>query len=972
MIQAVYPWCMLVSRRGIAERLVGRHDVLAELHDLLTHAQRADYVPVAMVTGEAGIGKTRLLRELIHELDPDVAVVAGQAREGDAQRPFALLRDAVEEHLDPAGQIPAELERWQHPLGHLLEPLVVLRDHPQDGHEHHQEELARAGVALLRYLAGSVLGLVVFEDLHWADAESLEVFARLASADAPLLLAGSFRPEDFDRRHPLGGLLTQLERQGEVSHLAIEGFSRQELAQFLEEACGQTVGAATLERLHRRTQGNPFFLEELLAAHMPPGRVSGAAASLDVGSLETVPLPWSTNEAILRRLERFDEHVRRMLQSAAVLGDRFDVHLLAGVLGENDSELLRTLAQLVRDGLLVEHSATTFGFRHALTREVTAGELLASERREIHVRALDLLAGDDSASTAELADHALAAGRNAEAAAYAREAALVARHAGPPREALRLAQVALEHGAETTDMQELAAVAALRLGEFEQARQHAERWRSLARDAGDLQAQVQAGCHLSWVHRWAGERDAAWEALRQAVYVAEELEPCPAQAAVMAAHARFLITDKQPTAAVARADEAIEIAERIQDPRTRARAWLYKFTGILDSHDHQRPEDLELAATLADRAREESARLGDLDTLAGALHQRLVPDQPDDLPVERAWQLLDEAKDVADRHGLEGLAAKTTLLEAHLAVMDGDQARVEEALTAARRANLPDSEANWLQAIDAMVGLETGDLDRAEAAHQAQFDLVGPPHQAEAEVDLLVVATAIAAHRSEPAQAQAALERTGQAIGSVCPCAAANWWEAAISALDAGVQPEVVRELMDRDAPVPMPRHAGLVEHLRGVLLAAEGRRDEAIEALQQALAHERRQRRAPLLADAHHRLAELLATRGDRQQALAHIATTLELLERWPGRRRDRAEALRRRLGDGKQAPHELFTPRELEVVKLVARGYTNSDIAERLFITRKTAATHISNILTKTGFDGRTEVAVWAVYEGIVDNED
>jgi DNA-binding CsgD family transcriptional regulator len=949
--------------------MVGRREVLAELRALLRGVVAADSPPVAVLTGEAGIGKTRLLRELIGEMGPDVPVVAGQAREGDVRRSFALVRDAVEEHLDPDGRLPGELDRWAHPLGHLLAPLVVVHDHPSDGHEHQQEELTRAGVALLRHLAGDGPALVAFEDVHWGDGGSLEVLGRLARTGAPLLLVVTFRPEEFHRHHPLSELLSDLERQAPVTHLTVEGLTRPEFAELLEEVAGGPFPTGAVDRLHRRTRGNPFFLEELVAGHGLATRGQARRPAIDPGSLAEAPLPWSTKEAVLRRLDALEARPRGVLQTAAVLGERFDLGVLAPVLGEDEQDVLETLAQLVHDGLLVEHSAATFGFRHALTREAAVGGLLASERRAVHARVLSLMAAGQRGDAAAMAQHALAAGDVSRAASHAREAARDAAHAGAPRVALRFAGMALEHGADDASMHELAAHAAGYLGEFEQAGEHAEAWRVLAADAGDAEGEALAGCQLAWMRFLAGRHDAASEALSAAVAVADELDPGRARAEVLAAHARFLLVTKRAGEAVRRADEAIEVAERVPAPRTLVKAWLHKCAGILDSLEHQRPADLELAATLIDRAREESARLGEADTLAGALHNRLVPDQPDDLPIERSWELLAEAKQVADRYGLERLADKTAVLEAHLAVVDGDRERAETSLAAARRVQLAAFEANWCEALDAHLGLESGDLDRAQAAHARQHELLRPPYRSAGEMDLVTVAAALARHRGDVTGAEEALRRAGRLVPDVCPCVAAGWWEAALAALDTGVGPDLVGELMDREAPPTVPRHAGLIEHVRGALHAARDDPREAIAALQRSLGHERRQRRAALLADAHHRLGELLGARGQRERAHAHVAAALGLLERWPGVHRTRVEALQRRLGEGERPVHELLTPRELEVVELVARGFTNSDIAEHLFITRKTASTHISNILDKTGFERRTQVAIWAVQEGITD---
>jgi hypothetical protein len=134
----------------------------------------------------------------------------------------------------------------------------------------------------------------VFEDLHWADAESLALFGRLAvTADLPLLLVGTFRPEGVARRHPLVELLAELERQRLVTGVALERLSRAGVAELLAAVYGNPVPYQVAEALHRRTGGNPFFLEELVVT----------AGRVDPARLATLPLPWNLSEAVLRRLD---------------------------------------------------------------------------------------------------------------------------------------------------------------------------------------------------------------------------------------------------------------------------------------------------------------------------------------------------------------------------------------------------------------------------------------------------------------------------------------------------------------------------------------------------------------------------------------------------------------------------------------------------------------------------------------------
>jgi predicted ATPase len=203
----------------------------------------------------------------------------------------------------------------------------------------------------------------VFEDLHWADAESLALFGRLAvTADLPLLLVGTFRPEGVARRHPLVELLAELERQRLVTGVALERLSRAGVAELLAAVYGNPVPYQVAEALHRRTGGNPFFLEELVVT----------AGRVDPARLATLPLPWNLSEAVLRRLDDLAPSQRRVVDAAAILGRRISFDLLAAVTGSGEDELIAILHHLVAENVM-EEEPDLFAFRHALTREAIGG-----------------------------------------------------------------------------------------------------------------------------------------------------------------------------------------------------------------------------------------------------------------------------------------------------------------------------------------------------------------------------------------------------------------------------------------------------------------------------------------------------------------------------------------------------------------------------------------------------------------------
>jgi len=207
------------------------------------------------------------MRELCERAPAGTVVLAGQADQGSLGRPMEVLVDALEDHeaLDP-------------------ELLATVTD--RSGRS---DERVYAGLELVHRLIGDRLGMVVFEDLHWADSESVALFERLADPiGAPLLVIGTFRPDAMSRRHPAGEMLPRLDRRQGLHHVRLEQLSVDDVATFVEAVYGQRPTERTAERLHLRSGGNPFFLEELI----------GAAGEGGLQHLADQPLPWSVAEVI--------------------------------------------------------------------------------------------------------------------------------------------------------------------------------------------------------------------------------------------------------------------------------------------------------------------------------------------------------------------------------------------------------------------------------------------------------------------------------------------------------------------------------------------------------------------------------------------------------------------------------------------------------------------------------------------------
>src|SRR6185503_9908084 len=320
--------------------MIGRADELQRLRGLLG----AGEPQVAIVAGEPGVGKSRLIHELISLVSPNQRVLIGQADPGDLGRPFELLLDALDSvSPDAASGLQAAIAD------------------PANG----PVERLRAGLDCVRAADAAV---VIFEDLHWADSESVALFERLGDLPGPRLLVGTYRPGEVDRRNPAADLLTRLERRYPVTYVRLERLSLDDTSALLTAMTGRPPPYRAAVALQNRTGGNPFFLEELVKA--------AGGGELDLRKLSMDPLPWNLADALRRQLDELDHTQERVIEAAAVLGRKVPFDLLAVVTGLAEDDLIEVLRELVRRDLLVEMGDDLFGFRHALAREAISDQLL--------------------------------------------------------------------------------------------------------------------------------------------------------------------------------------------------------------------------------------------------------------------------------------------------------------------------------------------------------------------------------------------------------------------------------------------------------------------------------------------------------------------------------------------------------------------------------------------------------------------
>ena len=373
-----------------------------------------------LITGEAGIGKSRLVSEIkTRAIERRCRVIQSECFETDRALPYAPFLELLRELLPEFVETPTGLDPEQHKR-RLFQAVTD----------------SLAGAARERPL------LMVIEDVHWADETSLELMRALArtSAQQRLLLVLTFRSDEID--DGLRGLLTALDRQRLSVELRLQRLSRSNLDAMLRAIFHRTRPSRGefLDLLYGLTEGNPFFIEEVLRALVGAGDIFVQDGTWERKPIADLRVPRSVEDAVQRRTAQLTPGAREVVQLAAVAGRRFDFELLGALSGLDESTLLSLVKELIAAGLMVEESADQLAFRHALTRQAIYASLLGRERRALHrkvAQALEQIGSPDAVeASADLAYHHAEAAQWQPALVYARKAGELALRMYAPRAAV--------------------------------------------------------------------------------------------------------------------------------------------------------------------------------------------------------------------------------------------------------------------------------------------------------------------------------------------------------------------------------------------------------------------------------------------------------------------------------------------------------------------------------------------------------
>ena len=406
-------------------KLVGREQEMAFLHQCWQGAQ-AGRGGLALISGEAGVGKTRLVEEFANRLRwQGIRVLWGRCYEFERALPYQPIAEALRTVVPAlASDELADFPAWTLREVARLVPEVLER---RPGLEvtpaiRSDQERARLFDGVARFLAelcphGALL--VVLEDLHWASQSTLQLIHYLARhlADHRVLMAGTFRPEAISLQHPLLDLRRQLTREGLAKPLRLSRLSPEVVEAMVVEMSGAGKAVMPLaKRLYQETEGNPFFLMEIVKTLFDTGviHLEGGAWRGDFVRISevTLPLPAAVSEAIQARANRLEENAQDALRLAAVLGREFDFELLNAVWERGEETTLEALDDLLRHRLIDEGTGAMgrdYAFTHHKIQEVVYAGMSRRRRQHAHARAgaaIETLYGPEvEALASELAFH---------------------------------------------------------------------------------------------------------------------------------------------------------------------------------------------------------------------------------------------------------------------------------------------------------------------------------------------------------------------------------------------------------------------------------------------------------------------------------------------------------------------------------------------------------------------------------------
>jgi len=879
-----FPEDQSASATGARREVLERDAELAVLADAVQAAAGGTGC-VVLIMGEAGIGKSSLVEALRASLPASGRMLTGYCDDLATPRTLGPFRDL-------AGSVGAELSQAVRDGGDRDRVLAAL--HAELSWPEHSTVL-------------------VIEDVHWADDATLDALRFLIRriADLPAVLILTYRDDELDREHPLRGLLGQASRSDHVRHLPLGRLSPAAVRQL---SAGSPVDAGDLFVL---TSGNPFFVQELLASALG----------------ERVPR--TIVDAVLARLRQLDPPVQDALEQLAVVPSALERWLVDALVPDSAPGRVAVLAAAEQRGLLAV-SVRGVSFRHELTRRAIAGSLPLARLVALNQHALAALVARDGSDVAQIVHHAAQAGDVDAIVRYGPAAARDAARAGAHREAVAHFALVLDHAdrfpaGEQSDLLEQYAVECYTIGAAERAAVAERQAVELNRQQPDLRI---LGGSLRWLARmqwWAGDREEAEQAAREAVQVLEWAGDKRQLALALSYQSQLYMLASRAPESITCGERAVSLAREVGDPAITSHALTNIGTSQCQLDDPAGPATLDEGLRIALDA-------GDVEDACRAY-------------VNNVWLRLGRYRlDEAERYLTAGMKlAEDAEFLGFLSYMHVERAMLEFA------------RGLW----DAAVGSAELSLDASLPVRCPAITVIGRVAARRGQPEaasLLWTAWDLAVKSNE-------LQRTGPVAVARAEAAWLHGDRASTRDIALPVYQEAVR-LDDRVHQAEL-----------GYWLAKAGQRVEPPGDHPYAVQAAGRWREAAALWESAGCRYEQAAALADSQEP-EHLLTALGLLDELAARplatkvrRRLRALGVARiprgPLTETRVNPAGL-TGRQVDVLRLLGQGFTNAQIAGELVVSVRTIDSHVAAVLDKLGAASRQEAAVRAAELGLLDARD
>ena len=1014
-----------VTRSIVCPVIIGRGPHLDALLQSITQASSGQGQTV-LITGEAGIGKSRLVAEAIRyarsshtqAASPALMVLEGRCFETDRAFPYAPFLDVLHSFLTARSlhDLAMLLGATASDLVKLLPEIVAfLPESPPGPILDPEQEKRRLFSTLFHFftrLSETQPLVLVLEDIHWSDDNSLELLLFLARhiTSHPILVLLTYRSEE---EHPqLLQFFAGLDREQLTTELRLSHLSIDEVEMMVRTIMGEQhpVSADFITAIYTPTEGNPFFIEEMLKSLVTSGELIDTN-----GKWERKPrtkefpqglplsgryhLPRSVQLAVQQRLNHLSVEARDVLSFAAVVGRRFDFALLQHITGRSEADLVRLIKELIAAQLVLEESEDVLVFRHALTRQAVYTDLLARERRSLHHSVAQTIeriyAHALDGRLADLAYHFYMAGEWSKVLEYAQRAGEKAQAFYAPHAAIEQYRRALEA------VQRLAQIPAPGLyraraqcyellGDFSAAREDYTRALEAARATNDSHMEWQSLLDLGYL--WTGlDYAQAGDYLHRALALARTMNDPSMLARTLNRVGNWHMNLEEPLEGQRYHREALSIFQASSDQHGLAET--LDFLGVASIMSG----DLIASSNYYEKAIALWRALGDQQGLIASLTffagrgGLYFTSTVGSLAASEVECIRDAEEAIALSHRLEMRSSEAFAL-IFLGLCLGHRGHYGRALSSAETGlnlAMEIEHGPWMATGYLLLGIISLELLALPTARQHLERALTLAKECNS-LFLLGHATAFLAStcvaQGDYTHAEAILnDRFGPQAPYQTLAQRLAWC--------ARTELELARNLPDKalaivDRLIASASHVEDGEviphlwHLRAEALVALDKAEEAETVLCSARDAARRQGVQPLLwricltlgklyrtKNQHERLEESYSLARTIIEELAHSVPDGELRDDFLRYAYVQLPPLSQ--PSPRQAAKQAFgglTEREREVAVLIAQGKSSRIIADELVVSERTIEKHVERIMSRLGFTSRVQIATWAIEKGLL----